>query len=322
MYKKERLTMDFKRINILFSLLVLLCLASSGCGKSNLLSAWRDRKINIDGKYSDWNESAAYYDEKSKVVLNLNNDTDYLYICLVSRNRTIETKIMESGFTLWFDPDSGQNKVFGIRFPIGLKRMGMSLVEEQERDRSRYWQDQEDKSDLIDMEKERLMDKNFNRRLEALEGLQERLEIIRGGVDLKSKNKPRKPPAEKVDKRDIMKDKGITLEDIGKNKPSELSLEEAERIGIEARVGRENDYFVYELKVPLMKSTEHIYAIEANKGGPIGLGLEIGSFGADMMGNGAPPGEGRTPGGRGSMAGSRNKFKLWFTVALSSGISE
>jgi len=300
-------------------------LASSGCGKSNLLSRWREREIRVDGKYSDWSESTAYYDEKSKSVLNLINDTDYLYICLISRNRAIETKIMESGLTIWFDPDGWGKKVFGIRFPIGLKRMGIPLVEEEKIDISRDWQDQEDKSALIDREKGRLMDKNFNKRLETLEGLQERLEIIRGGVDLKGKDKPSRPPAGELDKRDIMKDKDIAPGEMRKNSPLELSLEEAGKFGIEVKVGRENDYFVYELKVPLMKSTEHIYAIEAKKGEPIGLGLEAGNFSADMSGNAmgdrVPPAGGRIPGEREGMFSREDKLKLWFAVTLSSELS-
>jgi hypothetical protein len=318
--------MDFKRINILFSLSVFLCLTFFGCGQSNLLSRWRDREINVDGKYTDWVETTTYYDEKSKTVLNLMNDADYLYICLISRNRAIETKIMESGLIVWFDPDAGQKKVFGIRFPIGLKRMGISIEGEEKRDTSRDWQDQEDRSGLIDREKARLMDRNFNKRLEALEGLQERLEIIRPGVDLKGKNEPHRPPAAGVDKRVGRRDKVIAPGAIRDNMPFGLSLGEAGKVGIEAKVGRENDYFVYELKVPLMKSTEHIYAIEAKKGKPIGLGLEVDNFfSADMFGNAMsdrmPPGEGRVFKDKDTMFGSADKLKLWFTVVLSSKVS-
>ncbi len=297
--------MRVKRTNILFSLLVLLCLTLIGCGKTVLFSAWRDRPIKIDGKFTDWNESTVHYDNDTKVVLNLINDADYLYLCLISRNRAIEAKIMESGLTLWFDPDGGQKNEFGIRFPIGLSRMGMSIDDEEKRDIERDWQDQEDKSGLIDREKEKLMDKNFNQRLEALEGLQGKLEIVRLGAG----------------KRDMVKDKGIALGDTGMNKPVELSLEEAGKFGIEAKVGRQKDYFVYELKIPLTKSAEHIYAIEARKGEPIGLGLEVVNFSADIpndaISDRTPPESDRMPGGRESMFGSVNEVRLWFAVVLS-----
>ena len=292
--------MKVKLINTLFSSLVLLCLTSFGCGKTVLLSTWRYRPITIDGKYTDWDKSTAYYDETTKAVLNLANDAEYLYICLISRNREIETNIMEAGLTAWFDPDGGQKKEIGIRFPIG----GLS-IDDEKRDISRDWQDQEDKSGLIDREKERLVDKSFNKRLETLEGLQEKLEIVRGGVDVKGKKKWPKP-----------RGSGSAPGDIGMNKPVELSLEEAGKFGIEAKVGRENDYFVYELKVPLTKSAEHIYAMEVKKDKPIGLGLEVGGFNADIpydaMGDRMPPRRDR----RESTLGTVNTLKLWFSVAL------
>lgn len=315
--------MNAKRINILFFSLILFCLTLFACRQSGLVSAWRNRPIKIDGKYTDWNGIAAYYDENTKVVLNLVNDADYLYICLISRNRAIETKIMESGFIVWFDPDAGQKKIFGIRFPIGLKRMGISIDDEEKRDINRDWQNQEDKSGLIDRDKERLKDKNFNKRLEKLESLQYRLEIIKGNADLKGRNKHLKSLASGGKTKDIVKDKSPAPEDMEINKPVELFLEEAEGFGIEARVGRENGYFVYELKVPLKKSAGHIYAIEAKKGKPIGLGLEVESLGAHMLGDTMddrmPPGEGRMSEDRETMFGNPNRLKLWFSVVLSSG---
>ncbi|MCX5706121.1 MAG: hypothetical protein NTW13_00345, partial [Candidatus Omnitrophica bacterium] len=232
--------MNIKRINILFSLLVLLCLSTSGCGESKLFSSWRERTINIDGKYTDWSQSSAYYDERRKVVLNLVNDADYLYICLISRNRAIETKIMESGFTIWFDPDGRQKKVFGIRFPTGLRRMGIS-IDEEKRDIEKNWRDQEDKSGLIDRDKERLKDKNFNKRLETLEGLQDKLEIIKRDTDLKGKNKQPKPPAEEADKIGAAKDKGMAPVDFRKDRPVEFTIEEARKFGYDnAKLNQSN----------------------------------------------------------------------------------
>ncbi len=71
--------------NIIFSLwlVFLFCIcAAPGCGSLKLESSRRDREIIIDGKYSDWGKTEAYYDEKEKLVVNLCNDQDYLYICL------------------------------------------------------------------------------------------------------------------------------------------------------------------------------------------------------------------------------------------------
>lgn len=237
--------MERKRNNrndsLFLSILFLFCLISAGCGRLNFVSVWRDREVVIDGKFTDWQNSTVYYDENKRVVVSLLNDKEYIYICLISRNREIEAKLIESGFTAWFDPDGGKNKVFGIRFPVGMKRMGMSIE-----------------------------DKDLEKKLEVLEGLQDKMELMIG---------PGKPP-------------------LG------LSLDEARQQGIEAKIGREKGYFVYELKVPLEKSSRHPYAIEAKAGKPIGLGLEMQA--AAM--------EGKTP----SMFGSSGDFQLWAAVTLSS----
>jgi hypothetical protein len=220
---------------------------------------------------------------------------------------------MESGFVVWLDPDGGKNKVFGIRFPIGLKRMGMSIEQKDKRDMSRDWRDQEDKSGLIDREKEKFRDKDFNKRLETLEGLQERLEIVEGVSNLKNKGKRLRLPPKESGKEDSMEKKIGQAGDFSKGGPMELSLDEARKLGIEARVGRENEYFVYELKVPLVKSVKYPHAIGIKPDRPIGLGLEIPMFNADLTG----ARDERMPVGMGSGMYPKENFQLWATVTLS-----
>ena len=287
--------MSNKRLEILLFLPILSFIILSGCNSPNLISAWRDHEIVINGKYTDFGNAMAYYDEKEKIAINLFNDKDYMYICLISRNRRIETQLMESGLTLWFNPDGGKNKVFGIRFPIGMRETGMSITEEERSNSS--WQGQEERENAG---RERGRHRNYWKRLEVLEGLQEKIELIIGPVNAKSKGMP-----------------------------IELSLEDAAKQGIEAKIGHQNDYFVYELKVPLIKSGQHQYAIGLKAGKPIGFGLEIGAPNSDMHRNGG--GGGHMPqggGGRGGHGGMSSgmgqgvhpgeSFQLWATITPSS----
>ncbi|MDD5247010.1 MAG: hypothetical protein PHS09_06440 [Candidatus Omnitrophica bacterium] len=289
----------FKRIAFIFLLPVLLILFLAGCEKTYLFSSWREQEITIDAKYSDWQQTAAHYDEKSKITLNLANDERDLYICLITRNRQIEIEAMESGFSVWFDPQGGQKKSFGVRFPISLRAMGMS-IEEENKDHGKYWRDQEDMSGLVDRKKERLSDRAFNQRLEMLEGLQERLEI--------------------VDDAPQPKKKGRLEEGLAKSAERDFSLQEAGKFGIEARVGRENDYFVYELKVPLVRSADHPHAIGIKEGQALGLGFEIGGMKKQMaLGRKMPEDEPEREDlpERGA-PGTGGDFRLWITVILAS----
>jgi hypothetical protein len=312
-----------------FIFVSLACILSgvfiAGCSRPKLFSSWRYHEITIDGRYMDWDEAASYYNQGLKVVLNLVNDADYMYICLISRNRTIESRMMESSFIIWFDSDGGKNKLFGVCFPTGLKSIGMT-IDDEKRDRKKDWQDQEDKGGLIDREKVKLRDKNFNQRLETLEGLQEKLKILNAPVDLKSKNqRPGFPPG-KLDQDKAAKNGPVRSQGPLKDWPKELTLPEAGKLGIEARIGRQNGYFVYELKVPLIESDKYPYAIGIKPGKPIGLGLEIGNARIAMMGDGlgggrASPGD-RGGGNRfdgGGISGGEETFRLWAIVILSTG---
>lgn len=282
---------------------VAMLILLPGCGKTQLNSNWRQCQINIDGKYTDWKGAESYYDERAKVLLNLLNDREFLYICLITRNRQVEASLMESGFVAWFDHEGGYSKGFGILFPTGLRRMGISL--EEKRDMASDWKDQQDLSEIIDREKEKWSDKNFNKRLEELEGLQSSLEIIDGKEGSGNKESRLKPPGRN---RDNGFSHGMPGHDRNHNKV--LSLEDAAKIGIEAKVGRENDYFVYELKIPLVKAEAYPYAIEAKRGQPIGLGLEVSMHGMATGGK-SEPASGMRPG----MISGRS-FYLWATVTL------
>ncbi|MCX5711764.1 MAG: hypothetical protein NTY47_01670 [Candidatus Omnitrophica bacterium] len=289
----------FMRLSLI--ILSFICVLLSGCDETRIDSDWREHQIVIDGKFDDWASAQTYYDEKEKVVVNLANDNDYFYICLVTRNRGLEVRLMESGFMAWFDPAAGRKKVFGIRFPIGLRKMGMSL-EEEKRDSTKDWYDQEDQSGVIDREKERWQSKEFNKQLETVEGLQDNLEIV-NAASLAGRSGPH--------------------DDKDKNKPQELNPQESVKFGIEAKVGRDKDYFVYELKIPLKKSVEHPYAIDASPGKSFGLGLEIAKFGFGMR-KGPKPDDAASGGdqapsemGRHS-ARSDEVFQLWAIVTLAS----
>lgn len=313
----------------LLFILFLSCLVLSGCRENILFSSWHNQEITIDGKYKDWGATSTYYDEKTKVVLNLVNDADYLYVCLITRNREIEVKIMESGLILWFDRDNKKNKTFGIRFPIGLKKMGMSLEEKPKIDMDRDWRDQEDKSGLIDRNKEKLSDKDFNKHLEILEGLQEKIEIIERMGKIQKKGALPKPLSEKSDRKQFDKNRpdNFPPQDFQKGGPPEFTLDQILKFGIEAKLGREDDYFVYELKVPLAKSNEHPFAISIKNGEPFSLGVEIAGIDVgDGMGKGMPSSgggrSGKGPPGEppGSMLGGRDELRLWAIVVLSSNL--
>ena len=104
-----------KRFRILILALAAVVL---GCGGFDLKSTWRDRNVVIDGAAGDWQGVLTSVDEKGDV--GFLNDGEHLYICFIPRDRNIENQMIVRGLTLWFDPQGGEEKHFGVRFPLGL----------------------------------------------------------------------------------------------------------------------------------------------------------------------------------------------------------
>lgn len=110
----------------LLFVLILSVIFQAGCSPLQVESNWREREITIDGRSNDWLD-ALYYFEKETISAGFLNDENYIYICLVAENPLIRNQVMRQGFTLWFDPDGGKDKTFGIKFPIGIQENRPSM---------------------------------------------------------------------------------------------------------------------------------------------------------------------------------------------------
>ncbi len=118
-----------KRVKLLFIFIVFIlpCILIVGCGKPKLESKWRIRQISIDGKFEDWQEDIVYYNAGTRISVGVVNDDTYLYVCLITRNRGFMEQLMRAGFTVWFDPEAGTDKVFGVHFPFGMQGKNMPM---------------------------------------------------------------------------------------------------------------------------------------------------------------------------------------------------
>jgi hypothetical protein len=116
------------KFSVLSSVLFFSLIILSGCsqGKLELNSDWLDREIIVDGKSDDW-LGAMYYFEDENISLGLLNDENFLYACLIAEDQFIRTQVMRQGLTLWFDPDGGKKKTFGIKYPLGRQAGDRSM---------------------------------------------------------------------------------------------------------------------------------------------------------------------------------------------------
>ncbi len=89
----------------------------SGCGSSiDLASRWHTRDIVIDSVGRQWPMTPLDDKQTSVGVL---NDSQYVYVGLITANRNLQRQIMRGGLMVWLDKEGGKGKVFGVRYPVG-----------------------------------------------------------------------------------------------------------------------------------------------------------------------------------------------------------
>lgn len=93
-------------------------LLSIGCGEAELKSSWRKAEVMIDGRNTEWRDSLTTLGGQH-ISLGLMNDSVYMYLGLITTDRTLQRQIMRQGITLWFDREGGKDRKFGIHYPIG-----------------------------------------------------------------------------------------------------------------------------------------------------------------------------------------------------------
>ncbi|MFA5090005.1 MAG: hypothetical protein WC510_03075 [Candidatus Omnitrophota bacterium] len=282
---------------IVFTIFALLCVFIIGCGKHKIESRWRDGEISIDGKSDEWKDSLAYYDENTRVNIGVMNDDTYLYVCLITRNHGLMEQLLRSGFTVWFDPKGGNNKVLGIHFPSGGGMMPDNGMPAMGRGRE----------DLDPPDK-----KSPERPTEMFQEPWQEVEIIGPGEE--ERYKTTVEAAEKY---------GINVK-IGKEKGYFV---------YELKVPLfENEQYPYAIRpnkdrlIGLGFETSGSGGGMSGSGGRRGMGMPGGgmSFGGGGMGRpgGGGPGGGGPPSGRGGMgmAEEEKSFQLWLIVVLAGGV--
>ena len=96
----------------------------NGCTSTQqLVSRWSENPVHMDGNLEDWRDSTVFV-EKDGIRYGVANDGEFLYLCLLSSKADLGRQIVFRGMTIWFDPNGGEKRTIGIRFPIGGLGMG------------------------------------------------------------------------------------------------------------------------------------------------------------------------------------------------------
>lgn len=106
-------------------------LITSGCsGGISVLSLPSGENTVIDGNTSEWNNLTSIKNEK--LAIGFRNDKDYLYIAMVTNDRSKIMKIITGGLEVWLEPGDSDSKI-GIRYPERPDPSDMMRFREQNR---------------------------------------------------------------------------------------------------------------------------------------------------------------------------------------------
>ena len=106
----------------------LLCIFIAGCSSApELASKWKQGEIVVDGLDNEWQQDLNYFEDE-KIAVGIKNDDDNFYLAVKTIDRETQLKIVRGGMTIWFDPQGGKKKTFGIHFPLGAAAVGSAQV--------------------------------------------------------------------------------------------------------------------------------------------------------------------------------------------------
>ncbi len=99
------------------SVSIFLPLFLIGCATTiNLPGHWPNKLIIVDGKNVEWEHT--YLVDDNKLVVSCDNDSTFVYVLLATNDRPLALSMMH-GLTVWIDSKGGDDKAFGIRYPLG-----------------------------------------------------------------------------------------------------------------------------------------------------------------------------------------------------------
>jgi hypothetical protein len=268
----------------LLNFMFISMLGLLGCSSAvPLISDWKKSEIVIDGKFNEW-EGSLYDLKKVNVTIGVRNDAENIYLCFISYDQGVRRQIMDGGFTVWFDPSGGTDERYGIKFPVGRPKGTKPMNKEKDGSSSQM--------PGINSDEDNYSDNN--------------------------RNESRMPPPMPGNMDTIMSRPGSNdgkmsamfnsaLREIQFLGPEEKDIQQETTIELKTmkvQIGITQKVFVYELQVPLHKTSDFPLALApTDKKNVLGIGFKTednSSSGMDPRGGGPGGGQGGPPPGGGS----------------------
>lgn len=249
-------------------------IALQASSKAKLLSEWAATPVVVDGVNNEW-PTLVSIDKDVRFSIAVKNDGQYLYLALITSDGPTASQALNSGLIVWFDAGGGSKKRLGIKYPLG-REPGSQQGAGEGRGGAGGWQ---------------------RGRPSGSSGDEGNPAAGSGGQE----GQP--PDPERAWSRRLA-DPRLTLAELlgpGKDDVKSLALDLSQPIRM--KLGHAEGMLVYELAIPLAKTTDSPDGLGVGPGAVVGIGLETPERKTST--GSAPGGYGGGMGGRGGGMGGR-----------------
>jgi len=121
---------------ILIPVCIILLMLIQACGSSKETNSTthastekydsRYLSATADGKMDEWGDKLSY-DNSSKCIYSIANDSSALYIAIKVLDRTQQMKMVQGGMEIWIDSKAKKTKSTGVKFPVGGSAVTMPV---------------------------------------------------------------------------------------------------------------------------------------------------------------------------------------------------
>ena len=98
-------------------LLTGICVKASA--QSDVATAkWMPQPASIDGKLTEWKQPLSFYDDNTKLLFDIANDSSNIYLCFKSEDEMNQTKLMRAGMKITLSTKSKPKHEATITYPM------------------------------------------------------------------------------------------------------------------------------------------------------------------------------------------------------------
>ena len=107
-------------------LAIVCCLVIAGCMSLAMQSRWAEQGGEIDS--DSWRRAILPLGERD-ASLAVQNDDKYLHVAFLTTDPGLRDRILNQGIFIWFDPNGGEARRFGVRYPVAWGTLPASMDE-------------------------------------------------------------------------------------------------------------------------------------------------------------------------------------------------